>query len=523
MRTPAVTIVGGGLAGMVAAWRLLESGCKVSLYEQAGRLGGKAGATECGQEMEEHGYHIFPAWYRNVRKLAEELGLQTAFRDCTQFLQLHPGQYPNFLAFTNITSARFLWTNLTSGVLPFAETFLFFYAALDLMSQPYSYRAALDQVTITGFLRSRFYRTERVAEQFQELMLKGISVPTYEVSAMTMRNVMRFWVKSPEPMHRILKGDLQSMWIDPMRQKILSLGGSLHLNLKLTRVVTQGDTIRALAFMNANGNIEEHPVESVLLAIPVEKLTGVLDDQLYASAPALGELRHLRARPMTAFNIYFKNSISKMPSAHINLLNSRYGISLIDVSQTWKSSGRTVLNLIASDVSDLEGVSPQLAVAFLMDDLKRYIPFGFEDVELITYQSHAEQPLFMNNVGGWAFRPGARTQVKNLYLAGDYCQNPIDLVSMEGAVSSGLNAANAICSDSGFKEEIEVLEPDVYPRWLTVLGRTLLLPVAALAKGWMLLKGPSLETGSSDVPPSDVSGFPAWPVRVVDESLPRCG
>jgi hypothetical protein len=153
-----------------------------------------------------------------------------------------------------------------------------------------------------------------------------------------------------------------------------------------------------------------------------------------------------------------------------------------------------------------------------MEDLKRYIPFAFEDVELITFQSHSEQPLFMNNVGGWEFRPHARTQVKNLYLAGDYCQNPIDLVSMEGAVSSGLIAAEAIRSDCALKNQIDVLEPEVYPRWLTVLGRAALLPIAALAKAWMFFKGPSLETATSDVPPTDVGGLPVWPVRVIDES-----
>jgi uncharacterized protein with NAD-binding domain and iron-sulfur cluster len=193
-----VTIVGGGLAGMVAAWRLLERGCNVSIFEASGRWGGKAGATQSGGTFEEHGYHIFPAWYQNVRRLVDELGLRDSFRDCTEFKQLRAGAYPDFRTFTNITSARYVWSNLTAGVIPFAETFLFFYAALDLMSQPYRYRAQLDQVTVTGFLRSRFYRTERIAQQFQELMLKGISVPTYEVSAMTMRNVMRFWVKSPE-------------------------------------------------------------------------------------------------------------------------------------------------------------------------------------------------------------------------------------------------------------------------------------------------------------------------------------
>ena len=41
---------------------------------------------------------------------------------------------------------------------------------------------------------ARPYRTEQVSSQFEELMLKGISVPTYQVSAMTMRNPFSRWL-----------------------------------------------------------------------------------------------------------------------------------------------------------------------------------------------------------------------------------------------------------------------------------------------------------------------------------------
>ena len=40
-----------------------------------------------------------------------------------------------------------------------------------------------------------------------------------------------------------------------------------------------------------------------------------------------------------------------MPKAHINLLDSKFGISFIDVSQSWKGYDATVLNLIASRIS----------------------------------------------------------------------------------------------------------------------------------------------------------------------------
>jgi len=95
---------------------------------------------------------------------------------------------------------------------------------------------------------------------------------------------------------------------------------------------------------------------------------------------------------MTAFNVYFRRKIPDMPAAHVNLLDSRYGISFIDVSQIWETGVRTVLNLIASDVVDLQDVSPELAISALMDDLRRYLPFEREDVERIVFQSHADQP-----------------------------------------------------------------------------------------------------------------------------------
>lgn len=510
-----VAIVGGGLAGLVAGFRLLERGCAVTVFESSSRWGGKAGATEQAGTFEEHGYHIFPAWYRNAMALADELGLRDRFRDCTRFLQLRPGAYPAFRAFTNIASLRWAAHNLFAGVIPIPQAFLFLYAALDLTSQPYRRRAALDQVTVTGFLRSRFYRTEAIARQFEELMLTGISVPTSEVSAMTMRNVMRFWLRAPEPMHRILKGDLQTEWIEPIRRKLESLGGALRLNHKLTRIeVTEGRAKR----LHFEGRDPFEEFDSLLMAIPAEKLANLIDDRLYAAAPDLADVRHLRARAMCAFNVYFKRPIADMPPDHVNLLDSRYGLSFIDVAQIWESGGPTALNVIASDFTDLESLSPETAVAALMDDLARYIPFQPEDVARITFQSHVMEPLFMNNAGNWPYRPTGRSQLANLYVAGDFCQSAIDLVSMEGAISTGLRAAEAMRGDLGLSEPIECLVPETPPHWLLALGKVALLPVAALARGlaWF---GPEDMPGVAETRPFELEGLPRWPVEVVEESI----
>lgn len=94
----------------------------------------------------------------------------------------------------------------------------------------------------------------------------------------------------------------------------------------------------------------------------------------------------------------------------------------------------------------------------------------------------------MNDVGAWAYRPDAATSLPNLYLAGDYCRSAIDLVSMEGAVSTGLLAAEAVRKDAGLGPPVEVLVPDIPPPWGLVLGRLALLPLALAARLWVAIK-----------------------------------
>jgi len=87
-----VAIVGGGLAGMISALRLLQSGCRVSVFEASRRLGGKAGADDNGATYNDHAYHVFPAWYVNLWKLVDELGIRNHFLDCTDMLALYAGE-----------------------------------------------------------------------------------------------------------------------------------------------------------------------------------------------------------------------------------------------------------------------------------------------------------------------------------------------------------------------------------------------------------------------------------------------
>jgi uncharacterized protein with NAD-binding domain and iron-sulfur cluster len=85
-------VVGGGLAGMVIARELALRRWRVVLLEKSNRLGGKAGADIKDGRLVEHGYHVFPKWYPNIRAIVERIGVRLIDFDCYHFLLR--GRYP---------------------------------------------------------------------------------------------------------------------------------------------------------------------------------------------------------------------------------------------------------------------------------------------------------------------------------------------------------------------------------------------------------------------------------------------
>ena len=74
-----VAILGGGMAGMTAAWRLSEPGWedrfdRITVYQRGWRLGGK-GASSRGPHgrIEEHGLHVWLGYYENSFRVVRQI------------------------------------------------------------------------------------------------------------------------------------------------------------------------------------------------------------------------------------------------------------------------------------------------------------------------------------------------------------------------------------------------------------------------------------------------------------------
>jgi hypothetical protein len=143
-----------------------------------------------------------------------------------------------------------------------------------------------------------------------------------------------------------------------------------------------------------------------------------------------------------------------------NGLASAYGLSFLDVAGLWKTDHPTVLSILASDADALRALEDDEACRRVLTELRRFVRFEDRDIDwdYTHYQSHRGERLFVNSVGSWEYRPEVRLtnargqplreqvwrRIQNLFLAGDYCRSAIDIVSLEGAVHTGLWAAHAL-------------------------------------------------------------------------------
>ena len=478
-----VTVVGGGLAGMVAALRLLQRGLTVQILESTDRLGGKAGADQHGSHWDEHGWHLFPLWYLNIFALADELGFCANFTPRTKYGYMESGSYPNTKYLENPFSWRYAFHNLFHGLLPSPESYLYQYAGIDLMSRAYRYRRQLDQIALNGFVRSKWYSTELVVQQFEDTVSRASAIESYEMSAMTVRNVLRYWFDYHSPWFKILTTDLQRGFISPIAERLQELSCTIRLNHAVNALEYRDGRISALTVTRSGQTTTEPVVSDLLLAVAVEDLVPLLSPSVLSADPRLGRTFYLRSRIMAGMTIYLKEKVEGIPDYHINFVDSPYALSMIDVTDTWRKSDGSIICFVASDITPLAGHSPTEAQQVILNDLRRYLPFLRDDAAIarIDFQPHFEHPLFANTAGMWRNRPKDSSSIPNLYLAGDYCRSHVDLTCMEGAVSTGLLAAEAIRRKHRKGNPIEVLIPKTKPTSFFRLLKYILTPGALLA------------------------------------------
>ena len=467
-----VTVVGGGLAGMTAAWEIRKLGVPVRLLEASPELGGMAGSRVIDGRVEDHGVHIFPAWYRNANALVKELGVE--LRECDNFYQLMPGEFPTFRTFRSLFTLGDFIKDIRSGVTPAADRLLFYFGLIDLLSRRYDGR----DEPLGDFLRSRWYLTETAIADIEHLFVASSAAESDLASASSFRGSIAAFSRHPGRV-RMPKGSLHESFIGPFRQRLADDGVEIHTGTELLEATVDGERLAAITTSDGTEPVTGH----VVLAVPHGRLTRLGPAVTGALRPANG-VDQLRSRPLGALHVYLRRRLPGLPDEHVRLVGSPHAITLIDVGQVWDGHDTSLLNCVVGRVSRLAELPESAAVKVLVEELMTYLPvLTWDDVEHVCYQPHLGAPFFTPGPDSDRHRPVSSTALSNVHLAGDFCAGPPGMAGMEGAVRSGLAAAESV--RRAMRPEappVRILDTEpVSPRAARV-ARTVLSPVAAVVR-----------------------------------------
>jgi uncharacterized protein with NAD-binding domain and iron-sulfur cluster len=108
------------------------------------------------------------------------------------------------------------------------------------------------------------------------------------------------------------------------------------------------------------------------------------------------------------------------------------------------------------------------------------------------------EPLLINRVGALNLRPEARTEITNMFLAGDYVRTNTLLATMEGANESARAAVNELLATAGSHES---------PCKIWPLSEPLAFAPARMLEGILYRRGQRFQDTYTDIPVRAVAGM----------------
>jgi squalene-associated FAD-dependent desaturase len=429
---PRVAVIGGGLAGLSAAAALGEAGYHVDLFESRAFLGGRAtsypvGGSEDAPETIDNCQHILLRCCVNLLDFYQRLQVADRIQFHREFYFIEPGGRVSVLR---------------SGLLPapahFSESFvrLRFLSLGDKISvargllalrSEYRRRNDLDCITMADWLREKQQTPAAVERFWRQVLVSAINEELDRMAAL--HGFQVFWLgflaRSDSYQMGIPSVPLGDLYTSEAWQRFANV--RLRLREPVSEIAMEDG--RACGVRTAGGTF---PSDAVISAVPFEKLGALTPGVEW-------DIAGLEHSPITGIHLWFDRPVTDLPHA-----------TLLDRTIQWmfnKSGGRHVQVVVSASRSLLKTPRGEV-IDLALRELAEFFPVVREAKLESAHVVKEARATFSAAPGLEQRRPGTRTAVPGLFLAGDWTRSGWP-ATMEGAVRSGYIAAEAVTEELG--------------------------------------------------------------------------
>ena len=436
-----VGIIGGGMAGLAAAYELTKQGHLAEVFEVAPFLGGQASTFEVHGGQLERGYHHLFISDTSITELIHELGLG----DKLEWLQSSVGFYHGGKVW-DFASPKDLLLFKPLPLLDRIRVGLWTF----ILQKTKSYQR-FESVTAAAWLTS--HMGKKGYEVIWEPLLRGKFGDFHDKIGMTwIWNKVTLRVASRKGAGQVERlgypmGSFGEV-IAVLADRIIQQGGQLHTSSSVAKIVRTGDTTTTLDVQIENEPSEQREYDAVIATTPsyvFAKLAPQMPDEYKEKLEGINYLSAVLMvlvmdRPLTEkyrMNIADPDMPFVALIEHTNMINKElYG-------------GKHILYIsnYPSRDSDMYKMSPDDLMDLFVPHLQKINP-DFDRSWVLEYHHHkldGAQPIVGINYGDGI--PDHRTPLKGLYLANTTQIYPEDR-GTNYSVRMGVKVAQMVLDDA---------------------------------------------------------------------------
>jgi isorenieratene synthase len=458
-RSRRVAVVGAGLAGLRAATLLAERGFAVVLFEKAGHLGGKIGAWSHrlpdGTTVEvAHGFHAFFRQYYNLRRFLDEVGAGATLRPIADYRILTRNGASYGFRDLDTTPILNIAALLKTPMMPLRE--LVRRPRLSRLTTMMAYHpertfAQWDDVSFAAFA-DRVDLTPALRIVFNSFARAFFATPDRMSAAEVIKSFHYYYFSHDLGLVYDHPSDAYGRAVlEPIRARLDALGVEVRF----------GVDVAAIAGDAGGFHVGGEPFAYVVLAADVVGARAVAE-----ASPDLHRLAPSAMARVAALEPGQRNAVLRLwldrPSGDDlpgfvvvdkdRLLDSITFFHHVEAAAArWaKRTGGSVVELHCYAVPD--AVDEREIAPTIEEELRAYVP-ALRECRVLASHLQVNRNFTAFHVGMHARRPAVTTEDPRLVLAGDWVRLRVPAMLMEAAVTSGLEAANAILRREGVREE----------------------------------------------------------------------
>ena len=423
-----VVVVGGGLAGIAAALDLADDGADVTLLEVRTRLGGAAYSFERDGLEIDNGQHVFLRCCTEYRTLLRRLGVedQTFLQERLSIPVLAPGGKRGTLARNGLPTPLHLAASLATY--PFLSVVERLRAArtaralskLDL-DDP-----ALDSVSFGSWLDARGESAAAVDSLWNLIALPTLNLPASKASLAMAAKVFQTGLLDANDAGDVgySRVPLSKLHAEPAERALREAGVDV-------RVKTRVQSVRPGVSVESDAGVFE--AEAVVVAVPHDRAAAMLPEGA-VEVP----LEKLGTSPIVNAHVIYDRRVTELSLAAG--LHTPVQWLFDRTEESGLGGGRQHLALSLSGADREMGMSNDELRDELVPALEQLLPGAREARvdDFFVVREHAA--TFRAEPGSGGMRPGARTGVARVFLAGAWTRTGWP-ATMESAVRSGHAAA----------------------------------------------------------------------------------